>query len=133
MTTLTKFEVSIGKLYLNYYDTTKTVKKEDQNDRDSIRSNYECQYIQKLTTNYGPLYKPVVHHQLTKKSSFLRRNTWAMCSYDLMYVTLVAVERAFSRIQSCKSLNFFILDWVTVGILQELLRWQMQLMSLHLL
>lgn len=56
-------------------------------------TNYEGQYIQKLTTNYGPLWPPIVHHQLSRAIQF-----FAARSYDLMYVTLVAVSRAFSRI-----------------------------------
>lgn len=36
----------------------------DQKSRFCIRTNYKRRYIQKLITNYDPLYTPIVHHQL---------------------------------------------------------------------
>lgn len=57
-----------------YYRLVKSGRKKDQKPGPVPTGiNYERQYIQKLTTNYGPLCEPVVRHQLRRRSTFSGR------------------------------------------------------------
>lgn len=57
---------------------------------------WQRQYIQKLTTNYGSLYHPIIHHQLNQGGQFFYAAKYKWLWFDV-YPTRLAVTLAFSR------------------------------------
>lgn len=81
---------------------TKSVDRRHQTCRYRARTNYDRQYIQKSTTNYGPLCEPIVHHQLNREIQLFFTRMFAVM-IQVMYVTLVSCR---SRILTDMSRRF---------------------------